>query len=49
MAFDDKGYFHVAIRTRRLVYRYAPDLKSYKPWKANRLPDEAEYLLYIPG
>lgn len=49
MAFDDKGYFRVAIRTKKLVCKYAPDLKSYTPWKGNPLPDEPEYLLYIPG
>ena len=49
MAFDDKGYFHVAIRTKCLVCKFAPDLKSYKAWKANPLPDEPEYLLYVPG
>ena len=44
-----RGYFHVAIRTKKLVYKYAPDLKPYSPWKANPLPDEPEYLLYVPG
>jgi hypothetical protein len=48
MAFDDKGNFHVAIRTTKNVYKYSPDFKNRQPWAANRLPDSPEFLLYIP-
>jgi len=48
MAFDDKGNFHVAIRTTQNVYKYSADFKNRKPWATNRLPDSPEFLLYVP-
>ena len=48
MAFDSQGYFHVAIRTKYDVFKYTPDFSSSTAWAANPLPDNPEYLLYIP-
>ncbi len=48
MAFDSQGNFHVAIRTQSAVSKFSPDFSSSTPWPANPLPDNPEYLLYIP-
>lgn len=48
IAFDGQGNLNVALREARQVRRYAPDFSALPPWGAG-LPDNPEFLLYVPG
>jgi hypothetical protein len=47
MAFDSKGNFHVAIRTKNTVMKYDSNFANPTPWPAT-MTDNPEFLLHIP-
>jgi hypothetical protein len=49
MAFDNSGNFYVAIRTGSQVWKYDSTFANGAPWQTSPMPDEPEFLLYIPG
>jgi hypothetical protein len=48
MAFDSQGNFHVAVRTKKLVMKYDSELLNGVNWASTPMPDNPEFLLYIP-
>ncbi len=48
MAFDSQGNFHVAIRTKNLVMKYDSTFSNGVNWVSTPMPDNPEFLLYIP-
>lgn len=49
MAFDSKGNFHVAVRTKNLVIKYDADFSNGVNWVSIPMPDNPEFLLYVEG
>jgi hypothetical protein len=48
MAFDSQGNFHVAIRTKNLVVKYDSKFSNGVNWVSTPMPDNPEFLLYVP-
>ena len=47
MAYDSKGNFHVAVRTKNLVIKYDAKLNNGVNWVSTPMPDNPEFLLYV--
>ena len=48
MAFDQQDNFHVAVRTKNMVIKYDTDFSHDTNWVSTLLPDNPEFLLYVP-
>jgi len=48
LAFDSKGRLYVAARTEKKIYRFLGASKADRSWKPLAVPDEPEFLLYVP-
>ena len=49
VAFDSKGNFHVAVRTKNLVIKYDAKFNNGVNWVSTPMPDNPEFLLYVTG
>ena len=49
IAFDGQGNFNVAIRTNNTVMKYDSSFSNGVQWVSTPMPDNPEFLLYIPG
>ena len=47
MAFDGRGNFHVAVRTKNTVIKYDAGFGNGVEWVSAPMPDNPEFLLYV--